>query len=281
MLYNTNMKDYKTRITEYAEWGWGRAVPYFCATTSHHETELIRLVKGDGEIYINGERFVLKKGDLYIVRPLILHSIRKTGNVAPVVDFVKFDLRLLAENCPPDVIIGDFLHFFNDKNAPCVVDSDNMQYSAEEIIDPLFAENSEREQTQKAIFNLLKLLFEHRNSVHIPNITEERQHYAAQIIMEYISTNYAKQQIKVSDVATLVGYDEFYTMKLFKKFCGWSIIDYLNGVRVIEARRQLEETNKDVHEIAQSVGYKSASYFNRQFKKTFNITPSELRAQTV
>lgn len=281
MLYNTIMKEYKTRITEYAEWGWGRAVPYFCATTSHHETELIRLVKGNGEIYINGERYALKKGDLYIVRPLILHSIRKTGDIAPVVDFVKFDLRRLAEDCPPEVKIGDYLHFFNDKNAPCVVNGDIAEYDAEQIITPLFEEGSERGKTQQAIFNLLKLLHEHRNLMHIPNITEERQHYAAQIIMEYISSNYAKRQIKVSDVAALVGYDEFYTMKLFKKFCGWSIIDYLNGVRVIEAKRQLVETNRDVHEIAQSVGYKSASYFNRQFKKTFNVTPSELRLQTV
>ena len=109
------MNNYKTRAVDYAEWGWGRAVPYFCATTMHHTTEIIRLVEGDGEIYINGERFILKKGDLYIVRPLILHAIRKTGETTPVVDFVKLDLRLLAENCPQDSRIGDYLHFFNDK----------------------------------------------------------------------------------------------------------------------------------------------------------------------
>lgn len=274
------MKSYKTRAVEYAEWGWGRAVPYFCATTLHHETELIRLVNGNGEIYINGEKFVLKKGDLYIVRPFILHSIHKTGDIAPIVDFVKFDLRRLAENCPTTHRLGDYLHFFNDKNAPCVVYGDSIRYNAERIITPLFATDISREDTQKAIYDLLKLLYEHRSSMPAATITEERRHYAAQTAVEYLTSNFRKQ-IKVADVAALVDYDEFYTMKLFKKFCGFSIVDYLNGVRVTEAMRLLTETEQDVREIAQSVGYNSASYFNRQFKKTFDITPCQLRAQTV
>ena len=64
--------NYQKRAVEYAEWGWERPIPYFCAATRHHETELIRLVNGSGEIYINGQRFTLRQGDLYIVRPLII-----------------------------------------------------------------------------------------------------------------------------------------------------------------------------------------------------------------
>ena len=273
------MKSYKKRAVEYAEWGWGRTVANFCATTFHHETELIRLVDGNGEIYINGEKFTLKKGDLYIVRPMILHSLHRGNGETPIVDFVKFDLRRLAENCPTGYRLGDYLHFFNDKNAPCVVYGDSIRYNADRIIAPLFAKDAPLEDTQKAVFNLLKLLHEHRLSMHASSMTEERQQYAAQTAVEYISSNYSKP-VKVADIAALVGYDEFYTMKLFKKFCGWSIVDYLNGVRVTEARRLLVETGTGINEIAQSVGYNSASYFNRQFKKMFGLTPSELRAQT-
>lgn len=272
--------NYKTRIVEYAQWGWGRPNPYFCAATRHNETELIRLVSGSGEIYIDGERFTLKQGDLYIVRPFILHAIRRTGDEAPVVDYVKADLRLLASNCPTNASIGDYLPFFNEKNAPVVVYGDSIRYNADRIIAPLFDEKINKEQMQRAVYDLLKLLYEHRKSMHSPNITEERQHYAAETALEYLSTNYAKQ-IKVSDVANLVGYDEFYTMKLFKRFCGWSIVDYLNGLRLTEARKQLETTHDSVSEIAATVGYQSASYFNRQFKKTFGITPTELRAQKI
>lgn len=274
------MNNYKTRAVEYveAEWGWGRAVPYFNATTFHHSTELIRLQHGNGEIYINGERYPLMKGNLYIVRPLTLHAIRKTGDVAPVVDFVKFDLRRLAQNCPQGCIIGDYLDFLNDKNAPCVIYGDSKRYDAKKIIGPLFAEDCTREQAQRAIFEMLKTLHEQRGFAQPNSIAEERQHFAAQTAVEYLTSRYA-EQIKVNDVAQAMGYDEFYAMKLFKRFCGWSIVDYLNGVRTTVARNLLKQTNDSSRKIAQTVGYQSASYFNRQFKKMFGVTPSDYRAQ--
>lgn len=278
MLYNVfTMKDYKTRRVEYAEWGWGRAVPYFCATTLHHSTELIRLECGEGDIYINGEKYALKKGNLYIVRPLTLHTYRPTSTNVPVVDFVKFDLRRLAENSSQIGNIGDYLHFLNDKNAPCVLYGDSIRYNADKLIAPLFAENNTREQTQQAVFNMLRTLHEHRKFAESGTITEERQHFAVQTAVEYLTSHHT-EQIKISDVAQLMGYDEFYAMKLFKRFCGWSIVDYLNGVRTIKACELLEQTKDNSRQIAEKVGYQSASYFNRQFKKTFGITPSEYRS---
>lgn len=268
--------DYKSRVVEYAQWGWGRAVPYFCAATRHHEMELIRLVNGNGEIHINGEKYELKKDRLYIVRSLVLHSIRKTGEIAPVVDFVKADLRLLAQNCPEGADIREYLHFFNDKNSPSIAEDDK----EESVIAPLFDEHCSREQMQRAVYNLLKLLYKQRKNIRTSNIAEERRHYAAQNAVEYLTANYTRQ-VKIADVAAVAGYDEFYTMKLFKHYCGWSIVDYLNGLRVTEAKRILEQTDEDVRDVAVKVGYKSGSYFDRQFKKIFGITPSELRAQKI
>lgn len=273
------MNNYKSRKVEYAEWGWGRAVPYFNATTFHHTTELIRLKDGCGEIYVNGAKYALTKGNLYIVRPLTLHAIRKTGEAAPVVDFVKFDLRRLAENCSQNAQIGEYLHFFNDKNAPCVLYGDSKSYNAEKIIAPLFDERCEREQTQQAVFNMLKTLYEQRGSFTPSRVmTEERQHFAVQTAVEYLTTHFS-EQITVADVANIMGYDEYYAMRLFKRFCGWSIVDYLNGVRVTKARYLLKQTSNNSRNIAKSVGYQSASYFNRQFKKAFGVTPTEYRLQ--
>lgn len=271
------MNDYKSRKVEYAEWGWGRAVPSFCATTLHHSTELIRLVSGDADIYINGEKYAMKKGDLYIVRPLTLHAYRQTRESTPIVDFVKFDLRRLAENCSNNARIGDYLHFLNDKNAPCVLYSDSIRYNAEKLVKPLFYEKSEREQTQQAVFNMLKTLHEQRsNFTPSSGMTEERQHFAVQTAVEYLATHYV-EQITVEDVSRLMGYDEYYAMKLFKRFCGWTIVDYLNGVRATKAGELLETTTDNSKRIAAAVGYNSASYFNRQFKKTFGLTPTEYR----
>lgn len=273
------MQSNATRTVEYAEWNWGLELPRFCATTFHHTAELIRLVSGQGDIYVNGERYALRKGDLYVMRPLTLHSMKQTASDALVVDVVKLDLRRLAENCPPNANIADYLHFLNDKNAPCALYGDSIRYNAERVITPLFDAKSDKEKTQRAVYDLLRLLHKQRSDAPSQNITEERQHFAAQTAVEYLSTNYTKQ-IKVSDVAEVMGYDEYYAMKLFKRFCGWSIVDYLNGVRATAAKELLISTTYNSKTIAERVGYKSASYFNRQFKKAFGITPMQLRLQT-
>lgn len=274
------MKANKSRSTDYAEWNWGHSVPYFCATTIHHETEIIRLIKGEGEIYVNGECFTLKLGDLYVVRPFVLHSLRRTSPSPLLIDYIKLDLRLLANNCPTDYKIGDYLHFFNDETSPSVVYGDSIRYNLDRVTVALFDEKSTREQTQKAIFNLLKVLHAARNSVPLSNMTDERRHYAVQNAVEYLTTNFDKP-VKICDVASVMGYDEFYAMKLFKRFCGWSVIDYLNALRVTRAIQLLDETSDNVCAIAKRVGYSSATYFNRQFKKAFGETPVEYRRQKI
>ena len=52
---------------------------------------------------------------------------------------------------------------------------------------------------------------------------------------------------------------------------------YLTGVRIREAKRLLLETQMTISEVALAVGYSSASFFIRSFKKTEGISPSEYR----
>ena len=45
-----------------------------------------------------------------------------------------------------------------------------------------------------------------------------------------------------------------------------------------EAKRLMDVTSKSFWEIAACLGYSSQSYFQKAFKKTWNMTPGEYRA---
>ncbi|MEJ8733799.1 MULTISPECIES: helix-turn-helix transcriptional regulator [Mediterraneibacter] len=60
-----------------------------------------------------------------------------------------------------------------------------------------------------------------------------------------------------------------------------SPIESLNHYRLNQAKRLLETTEDSVTNIAFSVGFDNCSYFNRLFKRTFHMTPGELRKFSV
>ena len=107
-------------------------------------------------------------------------------------------------------------------------------------------------------------------------MTEEKQRYAVKTILDVIRSEYDKT-ISVSNAARTIGYDEFYTMKLFKRFTGLPLVEYVNRYRITLACGLLKANGKDISEIASETGFSNVSYFNRQFKRLTGVTPSVYR----
>lgn len=63
----------------------------------------------------------------------------------------------------------------------------------------------------------------------------------------------------------------------FKGVYGVSISTYMKDIRIKKAAELLENTNMDITEIAQTVGYKSQSKLGAAFKAVMEMTPSEYR----
>ena len=58
---------------------------------------------------------------------------------------------------------------------------------------------------------------------------------------------------------------------------GMTCVDYINEYRLKIATNLLETTDMSIMEIAVKVGVNNISYFNKIFKKKFNLTPKEYR----
>ena len=63
----------------------------------------------------------------------------------------------------------------------------------------------------------------------------------------------------------------------FKAATGSSLIEYLQNLRIEEAKRQLESGGMPVDEISAEVGYSDTSFFRRLFKRLAGLTPSHYR----
>lgn len=63
----------------------------------------------------------------------------------------------------------------------------------------------------------------------------------------------------------------------FRAATGSSLIQYLQNLRVEEAKRLLESTDLPVEDISEQTGYSDASFFRRLFKRLTGLTPSKYR----
>jgi len=63
----------------------------------------------------------------------------------------------------------------------------------------------------------------------------------------------------------------------FKVATGITLIDYLQNLRIEEAKRLLESGHMPVDEISATVSYEDASFFRRLFKRRTGLTPSQYR----
>ena len=81
----------------------------------------------------------------------------------------------------------------------------------------------------------------------------------------------------IKQVVDLSGIPERTLKRRFKTATGTSIIDYLQNLRVEEAKRLLETGQMPVDEISAEVSYEDPSFFRRLFKRRTGLTPSQYR----
>ena len=64
-------------------------------------------------------------------------------------------------------------------------------------------------------------------------------------------------------------------MRFFKKYVGMSCLDYIKNLRLEKAAELLEQGASSTLDISLSVGFRNLSYFHREFKKKYGVTPKK------
>lgn len=98
----------------------------------------------------------------------------------------------------------------------------------------------------------------------------------AERIRSYIEENYKDPDICLSDLALKFHVSESYVTRVIKKECGKSYTEFLNILRLEEAKRILENSGSiQSQEVAERAGYLNKHYFCRIFKQYTGSSPME------
>lgn len=104
------------------------------------------------------------------------------------------------------------------------------------------------------------------------SITVDKLPEILQWIKIHITNN-----ISLQDVAFEFNFSREYLARFFKKKMGMSMQEYINYLRISEAKQMLCKSHLKVKEISNALGFIDEKYFLKLFKKYENLTPKQFR----
>lgn len=95
-------------------------------------------------------------------------------------------------------------------------------------------------------------------------------------VLDYIH-EHLDRNIKLADLAALLGMSQFHFSHLFKQSIGIAPYQYLIQQRVERAKQLLKQTDRSIVDIAFICGFNSQSHLTKQFRQLTGMTPKAYR----
>lgn len=254
--------------------------PYVMETHWHSELEIIRVLSGRFDVYLDNELFTLNAGDFVFVNPGTLHRGIPTQCVY---ECIVFDLNMLrrrsgdaAERLLAPIAKGDF-HIREEVQAGplALVEAVGRLFTTVSTPDPYLELH-----TFSALFEIFALLYS--SGCVIPSGKAKRSSQVERIstLLDWIDEHYA-EQLSLDRLAEVSGLSKKYICRIFKKYTDRTPIGYINEIRIENACYELTNAEASITDIAYNNGFEDVSYFSKLFKSHKGVSPSEYKKRSL
>ena len=241
--------------------------------------ELVYIKRGSGLVQTRAQVCTAQSGDIFVLTPGTLHAIRQTESCTMEYENIIFDVELLggAEDlCAekyllplqsgrlalPEHITPDEAWY--PQAADCLKEAEEAnrckQFGYELCI-------------KGALLRFLALLI--AQSKALPP-AEKASTQRLRAVLQWISAHYS-EPVCVADAAALCQCSPNHFMRWFRQMTGQTFIIFLREYRLNAAAEALRTTEDTILSISEQCGFENLSYFNREFKAHFGMTPREYR----
>lgn len=245
--------------------------------------------EGTGYMEFNGgdKPLPFQEGDITCIPRNISHTTYSSQGTESHWSYLFVDLGELFRNVLPGMSRElDFSVLINQEYKYILNRDKNLQIY--KLVKSIIREmEEEKPYYQSSVFGLLLSLCMELHRVQSEGVQRTIQvDQTPQNVMvissalDYMEENYA-QQIDMNQLADICCLNPVYFRKLFLSIMGMSPLDFLNQTRIVKACNLLRSTDASIIEIAERVGFRSISCFNRHFADVMQMTPSSYRNETL
>ncbi len=240
----------------------------------HGHLEIIFILDGQMEAYINDSRYILEKNYMLVINPSELHSTNLCGEVNYLLLQIPYDYltRILS-----NVSLLQFQEFF-----PSLLTT-NEGKQLHELLLELVKTYTDKEDGylfhfSSVVYEFLYILYKNYSRLISREVKEKENRHFARIeeIIQYVKNNY-RHEITLREVASHINVSPEYFCRLFKNHTGQTFLEYLNTVRLNHFHQELLQTSYTITELMERNGISNYKVFIRTFKETYGITPKKLQ----
>lgn len=235
----------------------------------HSSIEIFALWEGELNFTLGDRKINLSAGEFVLVNSNEVHSISAPKKNKTVV------LQI-----PQDT----FSQYFTDENfiwfSHSEKENDDRVFV---LLQEMFLINNNNEegnnlQVMSLYYELLHLLVTkyRKHNVHEDLLRNNKQLKKLSGITRYMKDHYA-ENLSLEAMAQEFNYSPSYLSRMFQKHAGINFKDYLLGIRLEHAARDLEESDEQIVDIALNNGFPNSKAFSNAFRDRYGLLPSEYK----
>ena len=247
---------------------------------SHNFYELIFIDKGSLNISADNFKGTLYQHQLIIHRPNEAHSLSTEDIAAPIVVIIGFECAsdvLFPFSSTPISLCDEHVkrltsvltEGFSLYEPP--YDIPNTRYMKKREVFPFGADQMIRNELEAFLITIV------RDFLHEKKMEESQKNTSAgniRAIHQYITENYTTN-ITLDNLCFIFGTNKTTLCKLFRQEYGMTILNYVNSLKIKEAKSLLRKGQMSVTQVSEQLSYNSVHYFCRQVKKATGQSPTE------
>jgi len=250
----------------------------------HNYIEIMYVCQGSITHYIEGKELVMNTGDILLLNQNVKHGIKKANfedigiNFIALPEFFDIPVQMLKEhNIVADFIVNTLKH--NNTSPQYLLfqlkENEAIENLMENMIYSLITEVINDNIINKYSMGLVFLYLINNIDLLNQNSSKSYKDMVIQSTIKYINTNY--KNANLNSLAKELHQSLSVLSKMIKQTTGHTFQEHLMRKRFQKSVMFLVETDLPIEEIAYNVGYENLSYFYRQFKERYGMTPRQYR----
>lgn len=253
----------------------------FVSYHNHEFYEINYVLKGNCINLVEDETFVMHEGSFILMHPNAHHTLFSTGDCETenILISAEWFENLLYKYSFTNSPMTEFVKCSRTDEFYKYVLSDTKRPELQKAVRTMLETNASDNEfkyllLEADMIRILYLIFLQAENLSL-SASRGKNTDVTRSLIKYITNHY--EDVTLDELAKTAGYSKTHICRLLKNDVGKCFSEILTDIRLTYAKSHLINTSKNIREISNMIGFESVEYFQRLFKKKFDITPGDYR----